>query len=375
MRKRNLSLMSTVLAAALSASMLICAIPVSAADASTVVLNGEEMSLDDLIKNAKEESLLIKTEADYLNIKSKYLGKKSELVSLMSTIKDMTKEDKQTYGPLFNKTKTELENLFKEALEKSTTQSLKTFDPTLPVDKESGTIHPVTIVAKEVTDILKNMGFIVLTGPEMDSEYYNFEALNVPKTHPARDMQDTYWLSNGMLLRTQTSALQVRGMLKYGSPIKMCAPGRCFRNEDLDACHENTFFQLEGMVIGENISISNLIYTMEGMLKEVFKEDVKVRLRPGYFPFTEPGFELDCSCTVCGGVGCPTCKNSGWLELCPCGMVHPNVLKEGGIDPDKYTGFAFGLGLTRLAMMKYKIDDIRILNSGDIRYLEKFNIK
>ena len=331
--------------------------------------------IETIIKNAKEESLLIKTEADYLNIKSKYLGKKSELISLMSTIKDMTKEDKQIYGPLFNKTKTELENLFKDALEKNTAQSLKTFDPTLPVDKETGTIHPVTIVAKEVTDILKNMGFIVLTGPEMDSEYYNFEALNVPKTHPARDMQDTYWLSNGMLLRTQTSALQVRGMLKYGSPIKMCAPGRCFRNEDLDACHENTFFQLEGMVIGENISISNLIYTMEGMLKEVFKEDVKVRLRPGYFPFTEPGFELDCSCTVCGGVGCSTCKNSGWLELCPCGMVHPNVLKEGGIDPDKYTGFAFGLGLTRLAMMKYKIDDIRILNSGDIRYLEKFNIK
>ena len=162
---------------------------------------------------------------------------------------------------------------------------------------------------------------------------------------------------------------------KKQAAVKVCVPGRCFRNEDLDACHENTFFQLEGMVIDENISIPNLIYTMEGMLKEVFKKDVKVRLRPGYFPFTEPGFELDCSCTICDGKGCPTCKNSGWLELCPCGMIHPNVLKEGGIDSTKYSGFAFGLGLTRLAMMKYKIGDIRVLNSGDLRYLEKFDVK
>ena len=240
--------------------------------------------IETIIKNAKEESLLIKTEADYLNIKSKYLGKKSELVSLMSTIKDMTKEDKQTYGPLFNKTKTELENLFKEALEKSTTQSLKTFDPTLPVDKETGTIHPVTIVAKEVTDILKNMGFIVLTGPEMDSEYYNFEALNVPKTHPARDMQDTYWLSNGMLLRTQTSALQVRGMLKYGSPIKMCAPGRCFRNEDLDACHENTFFQLEGFVDMDETG-------EEGVAREV-KEETGLEVIGVNYQFSIPNLYL-----------------------------------------------------------------------------------
>ena len=209
----------------------------------------------------------------------------------------------------------------------------------------------------------------------LDVVQYNFEDLNVPKTHPARDMQDTYWLDNGMLLRTQTSALQVRGMQKHGAPIKLCAPGRCFRNEDLDACHENTFFQLEGMVIDENISISNLIYTMEGILKEVFHKDIKVRLRPGYFPFTEPGFELDCSCTICDGKGCPTCKNSGWLELCPCGMIHPNVLRMGGIDPEKYSGFAFGLGLSRLAMMKYNINDLRALNSCDVRVLKQMNIK
>ena len=251
----------------------------------------------------------------------------------------------------------------------------KSFDPTEPAKLESGSLHPITIVGKEVTNILKNMGFMILSGPEMDTEYYNFEALNIPKTHPARDMQDTYWLDNGMLLRTQTSTIQIRGMQKYGAPIKLCAPGRCFRNEDLDASHENTFFQLEGMVVDENISISNLIYTMQGMLQEVFKKEIKVRLRPGFFPFTEPGFELDCSCTICDGKGCPTCKNSGWIELCPCGMVHPNVLSECGINPNKYSGFAFGLGLTRLAMMKYKINDIRVLNSGDLRYLEDFNVR
>ena len=332
--------------------------------------------LDLLLEDARVKASEIKCEADYLNIKSMFLGKKSLLSEYMASIKDMSNEDKKIYGPLFNKIKKELEELFSQKLEEAENSSSSLdFDPTVPVNLDKGSLHPITIVGREVTDILKNMGFMILSGPEMDSEYYNFEALNIPKSHPARDMQDTYYLDNGMLLRTQTSALQIRGMKKYGAPLKACAPGRCFRNEDLDACHENTFFQLEGMVIDENISIPNLIYTMEGMLKEVFKKDVKVRLRPGYFPFTEPGFELDCSCTICDGKGCPTCKNSGWLELCPCGMIHPNVLKEGGIDSTKYSGFAFGLGLTRLAMMKYKINDIRVLNSGDLRYLKKFNVE
>ena len=332
--------------------------------------------LKDLVERAKQEANLIKNENDFLNIKSKYLGKKSELANYMSEIKNMSVEDKKEYGPLFNKIKKDFEELFTTKLEEaSNSKEVSTFDPTIPCKCKHGSLHPVTLVGREVSNILKNMGFMVLSGPEMETEYYNFEALNVPKTHPARDMQDTYWLDNGMLLRTQTSALQVRGMQKHGAPIKLCAPGRCFRNEDLDACHENTFFQLEGMVIDENISISNLIYTMEGILKEVFHKDIKVRLRPGYFPFTEPGFELDCSCTICDGKGCPTCKNSGWLELCPCGMIHPNVLEESGIDSTKYSGFAFGIGLTRLAMMKYKINDIRVLNSGDLRYLENFNVR
>ncbi len=332
--------------------------------------------LKNLVESATEEAKSIKTENDYLNIKSKYLGKKSKISEYMSSLKDMPVEDKKQYGPLFNKMKNDLETLFTQYYEKAISGEEKiTFDPTIPADDKCGSLHPVTIVAKEITDILKNIGFMVLEGPEMEADYYNFVALNVPKNHPARDMQDTYWLDNGLLLRTHTSPVQARAMEKYGAPIKMCVPGRVFRNEDLDASHENTFFQLEGMVIDKNISISNVIYVMKGMLREVFKQDVEVRLRPGYFPFVEPGFELDCSCTICNGKGCPTCKNSGWIELCPCGMVHPEVLRMSGVDPEEYTGFAFGLGLTRMAMMKYKIGDIRGLNSGDLRFLNQFNVR
>lgn len=324
--------------------------------------------VSECIKEAEEST----KEAELLAIKAKYLGKKSELFKLLASLKDMDVSDKKKYGSLLNKIKQELEQKINDCLENLNSKSRIDFDPTLPVYEKYGSLHPITIVAKETTDILKRMGFTIVSGPEMEKEYYNFEALNIPKTHPARDMQDTYWLDNGLLLRTHTSPNQVRAMEKYGAPIKICAPGRCFRNEDLDACHENTFFQLEGMVIDENISISNLIYVMKGLLKEVFKQEVDVRLRPGFFPFVEPGFELDCSCLICHGKGCPTCKNSGWLELCPCGMIHPRVLEMSNIDTNKYTGFAFGLGLTRLAMMKYKIDDIRILNSGDLRFLKEF---
>ena len=216
------------------------------------------------------------------------------------------------------------------------------------------------------------MGFTIENYDEIVDDYKCFEALNIPKHHPARDMQDTYYLDNGQLLKTHTSAAQNHIMKKYGAPLRAIFPGRCFRNESTDACHENTFFQMEGMMIDENISISNLIYFMKTMLSEVFKRDVKVRLRPGFFPFVEPGFELDINCEICGGAGCPSCKNSGWLELCPCGMIHPNVLKEGGIDTEKYSGFAFGLGLTRLAMMKYGVKDIRDFNSGNLKALSQF---
>ena len=331
--------------------------------------------LEELYELAKEEISNSSSEAELFNIKSKYLGKKSEISNLMIKLKDMSNEEKREYGSLFNQIKKDIELLIENKLNEINSKASYSFDETKDVLHNHGSLSPITIVSKQVTDILKRMGFTVITGQEMEDEYHNFIALNVAENHPARDMQDTYWLSNKMVLRTHTSCNQVRAMENFGAPIRVCAPGRCFRNEDIDACHENTFFQLEGMVIDENVSINNLIYVMKELLKEVFQTDVKVRLRPGFFPFTEPSFELDCSCLICGGKGCPTCKNSGWLELCPCGMIHPNVLKMSGIDTNKYNGFAFGLGLTRLEMMKYNIADIRVLNSGDLRKLKEFNLR
>jgi len=224
----------------------------------------------------------------------------------------------------------------------------------------------------ELEDIFQGMGFTVLTGPEVELEYYNFDALNIPSDHPARDMQDTYWLTNGMLLRTHTSAIQVRAMERFGAPLRAIFPGRCFRYEATDASHENTFYQLEGLMVDRGISVANLIAVMKALLSQVFHRDVLVRLRPGFFPFVEPGFELDVRCVFCGGKGCPTCKGGGWIELIPCGLVHPRVLEYGRIDTSQYSGFAFGLGLTRLAMLKFNVPDIRLMNSGDIRFCEQF---
>lgn len=335
-----------------------------------------ENELLTLKKELEEKLNECQKEADVLNIKANYVGKKSHIAEILGSLKDMSVEDKRKYGSLINNTKKEMEEMTSARIISLESKSNIAFDDSLEFNVPVGSLHPVTIVAKEITDILKKMGFTVVSGPEMETEYYNFEALNVPKDHPARDMQDTYYLDNGMVLRTQTSDNQIHAMENYGAPLRICAPGRTFRNEDLDANHENTFFQIEGMVIDEDVSIENLMYIMQELLKSIFKtDDLKVRLRPGFFPFTEPSYEMDMSCLICGGKGCPTCKNAGWIELIGCGMVHPNVLRAGGIDPDKYRGFAFGIGLTRLAMMKYKISDIRPLNSGDIRYLSNFGIK
>lgn len=335
-----------------------------------------ENELLTLKKELEEKLNECQKEADVLNIKANYVGKKSRIAEILGSLKDMSVEDKRKYGSLINNTKKEMEEMTSARIISLESKSNIAFDDSLEFNVPVGSLHPVTIVAKEITDILKKMGFTVVSGPEMETEYYNFEALNVPKDHPARDMQDTYYLDNGMVLRTQTSDNQIHAMENYGAPLRICAPGRTFRNEDLDANHENTFFQIEGMVIDEDVSIENLMYVMQELLKSIFKtDDLKVRLRPGFFPFTEPSYEMDMSCLICGGKGCPTCKNAGWIELIGCGMVHPNVLRAGGIDSDKYRGFAFGIGLTRLAMMKYKISDIRPLNSGDIRYLSNFGIK
>ena len=323
-----------------------------------------ENELLTLKKELEEKLNECQKEADVLNIKANYVGKKSRIAEILGSLKDMSVEDKRKYGSLINNTKKEMEEMTSARIISLESKSNIAFDDSLEFNVPVGSLHPV------------KMGFTVVSGPEMETEYYNFEALNVPKDHPARDMQDTYYLDNGMVLRTQTSDNQIHAMENYGAPLRICAPGRTFRNEDLDANHENTFFQIEGMVIDEDVSIENLMYIMQELLKSIFKtDDLKVRLRPGFFPFTEPSYEMDMSCLICGGKGCPTCKNAGWIELIGCGMVHPNVLRAGGIDPDKYRGFAFGIGLTRLAMMKYKISDIRPLNSGDIRYLSNFGIK
>jgi phenylalanyl-tRNA synthetase alpha chain len=321
--------------------------------------------------------------AEVEDLRVKLLGKKGELTEMLKDLKNMAIEERKQFGQDANALKNELgeiiEAKFKELSANDVKKSLaggSNFDISLPGTQfKLGSLHPVTIVQKEIEKIFTGMGFNIVDGPEAEEEFFNFEALNIPKHHPARDMQDTYWLENGSLLRTHTSPCQVRAMQKYGAPLKVIAPGRCFRNESTDASHENTFFQLEGMMIDKNVSIANLIYVMKLLLSEVFQRDVKIRLRPGFFPFVEPGFELDLNCMICGGKGCPTCKHSGWIELLPCGMVHPNVLRYGGIDPEEYTGFAFGLGLTRLAMMKYGISDIRVLNSGDLRAMEQFSVR
>jgi phenylalanyl-tRNA synthetase alpha chain len=319
-------------------------------------------------------------------IRVDFLGKKGSVTELLKSMKDMSPEEKKNFGQEVNVLKGELtqaiaqkgEELRRAELEREVA-SMPEFDVSMPAELDRGSFHPITLVQRECETIFKSMGFHVEDYAEIVSDYECFEALNIPKHHPARDMQDTYYLTNGQLLKTHTSAAQNAIYKKYrddlvnnGVPIKAIFPGRCFRNEATDACHENTFFQMEGVMVDKNISISNLIFFMKTMLSEVFKRDVKVRLRPGFFPFVEPGFELDISCAICGGEGCPSCKHSGWLELCPCGMIHPEVLKAGGIDPEEYTGFAFGLGLTRLAMMRYGVKDIRDLNSGSLKVLSQF---
>ena len=330
---------------------------------------------DELLSQASS----IKEIEDLEQIRVAFLGKKGQINALMQQMKDIPNEEKKDYGQAVNTLKklaeetisekqAELEKLEEEKL----VNSAEKYDLSLPSTEKSGSYHPITLVQRELEEIFASMGFTVEDYSEIVDDYHCFEALNIPKHHPARDMQDTYYLDNGQLLKTHTSAAQNDIMKKYGAPLRAIFPGRCFRNESTDACHENTFFQMEGMMIDKDISISNLIYFMKKMLSEVFKQDINVRLRPGFFPFVEPGFELDINCLICGGEGCPTCKNSGWLELCPCGMIHPNVLSAGGIDPEEYTGFAFGLGLTRLAMMRFGVKDIRDFNSGNLKALEQF---
>lgn len=312
-------------------------------------------------------------------VRIEVLGRKGALAAISKDMGKLGPDQRASAGKLLNVAKQSLEGAFEDKKGKFDGDALalrldaEWVDLTLPAPGVlPGSLHPITLIQREIEQIFTSMGFTVLDGPEVETEYNNFDALNIPPDHPARDMQDTFWLEGGNLLRTHTSPVQVRGMKALGPPLRMIAPGRVFRNEEVDASHEHTFYQLEGMMIDRDVSVANLIYFMKTLLSQVFRRDVTVRLRPGYFPFVEPGFELDIECLICGGTGCPVCKQSGWVELLPCGLVHPNVLRMGGIDPEEWNGFAFGLGLTRLVMMRYGIDDIRLLQSGDLRFIRQF---
>lgn len=335
--------------------------------------------LEAILKTAECETAQARTLKEVEELRIRYLGRKSKILSTLKGLGSLPPETRPQLGRVSNSIKQKIEELLKTRHDEL---SNKIFDALAEKEKiditepgaytEIGHLHPITQMRMEVEDIFTSMGFAITTGPEVELDYYNFEALNYPKDHPARDMQDTIWTEEGWLLRTHTSCVQIRTMEKIRPPIRAIVPGRVFRYEETDASHEHTFYQVEGLMVDKNISVSHLIAVMKTMLKSVFRREVMVRLRPGYFPFVEPGFELDINCLICGGKGCKVCKDSGWVELLPCGMVHPNVLRAGGVDPLVYSGFAFGMGLDRLVMMRYEIDDIRFFHSGNLRFLEQF---
>jgi phenylalanyl-tRNA synthetase alpha chain len=332
---------------------------------------------DDALKAAAESASVEQLEETRIT----YLGRKGKLTHILRSIGTLSAEEKGKIGKLSNEIKREIEEALetkKSNLEKTDIDQLlvnEWIDVTLDLPsavESTGYLHPLSKVQYDIEDIFTSMGFEVLDGPEAETEEYNFEALNIPKHHPARDIQDTFWTEDGNLMRTHTSAIQIRGMEKMDPPFRVVGPGRVFRYEATDASHENTFYQIEGMMVDKDISVAHLIFTMEELLGKIFERKVTVRLRPAYYPFVEPGFDLDFNCLICGGKGCKVCKHTGWIEFLGCGLVHPNVLRYGGIDPEKWSGFAFGLGLNRLIMMQYGINDIRHFLSGDIRFIKQF---
>jgi len=338
-----------------------------------------DQSIQDLESRSLARIAAAATPEELESVRVDALGRKGPLAQAGKEMGKLAPEDRARIGKLLNSARQNLEQVFEARKQTFAAAALgarldaEWLDVTLPAPgPRRGHFHPLTRIERELEDLFRSLGFAILDGPEVEDEYHNFDALNIPADHPARDMQDTFWLDGGNLLRTHTSPVQVRGMERLGPPLRMIAPGRVFRNESVDASHEHTFYQLEGMMIDRDVSVAHLIYFMKTLLAAIFHRDVTVRLRPGYFPFVEPGFELDIRCLICGGSGCPVCKQSGWVELLPCGLVNPNVLRMSGIDPDEWNGFAFGLGLTRLVMMRYAIDDIRHLQGGDLRFLEQF---
>ena len=319
--------------------------------------------------------------ADLENLKVKYLGRKSELTNVLRGLKDLSKDERKEVGEMANKIKIEIESRIKNQesriknLELSDIDIKERIDITYPGAKiKKGHLHPLTQVRYEIEEIFKSMGFLTVEGREVEDEFHNFDALNIPANHPARDLWDTFWLKDGNLLQTHTSPMQVRYMKENKPPFRIIVPGRVFRYEASDATHESNFYQVEGLMVDEGgkITVANFKAVMTEFMKSLFKKEVKIRLRPSYFPFVEPGFEIDVSCPYCEGRGCRICKKTGWIEILGAGMVNQKVFTAVGFKKDKYEGFAFGFGLDRIAMIKYGVDDVRLFYGGDLRFLEQF---
>ena len=341
-----------------------------------------KMKIGEIKKQVLEEIEKVKNNDALFELEKKYLGRKSEFVGFLKNLKNLAPEERRQIGELANKTKLEILDIIngkKADLSKIGPDAEKEkIDITIPGKKEGiGHLNPISIVRRDIEDIFMGMGFEIADGPEIETEFYNFDALNMPKNHPAREMQDTFWLKDkkggeNLAMRSQTSAVQAKYMEKHKPPLRIIVPGKCFRREATDTTHDHTFYQFEALVAGENINVGHLKQVAQDFFSQFFQKEIKVRLRPSYFPFTEPSFEFDITCTVCGGVGCRACKYNKWLELGGAGMVNQNVFEAVGYKRNQYTGFAWGFGLERLAMMKYKIDDCRLFHSGDLRFIRQF---
>ena len=333
------------------------------------------MNLKILKIEAEKEIEKVKNLKELNGIYKKYLGKKGEITRVFECLKDLSEKERKKIGQEANEIKKFLEEKInrKSSAFEENSKNEKWLDITLPGKRPAlGHLHPLTLVKRQIEEIFQAVGFSVISGPEIENEWYNFDALNIPKDHPARDLWDTFYLKNGLLLRTHTSPVQIRFMEKNNPPFRIIVPGRIFRHEATDASHEMNFYHVEGLMVGRDVSAANFKAIITEFLSRFFNREVKIRLKPSFFPFVEPGFEVDISCTVCQAKGCSVCSQTGWLELMGAGMVHPNVLKSGGINPKNWQGFAFGIGMDRLAMMKYKINDIRLFYNGDLRFLNQF---
>lgn len=336
-------------------------------------------TLKALLEQAKREIRDAKGLKELEDLRIKYLGKKGDVTQVLKNMKDLSAEERPLIGKVANEVREEIEALLetskedKKVLEIQSQLEKESIDVTMPSKSISrGHKHPINVALDEVMDIFLGMGFKIAEGPEIETVYHNFDALNAPIDHPSRGLSDTFYITEDLILRTQTSPIQVRTMKNQKPPIKIIAPGRCFRNDEIDATHSPMFHQIEGLVIDKNITMADLKGTLDMFAKRLFGSQTKTKFRPHYFPFTEPSGEVDVSCFKCGGDGCRFCKGSGWIEILGCGMVHPNVLEECGIDSTVYNGFAFGMGLDRVTMLKYEIDDIRVLFENDIRFIKQF---